>query len=297
MNGMRKMWSVCRLEFSKWKKAYRLYMIGVLLFLFFYQYTGQLFLFAKEKQYPVTPWLLPFLLSSKNARWAIYFCAILFFSNLFSEQKVEKYVIVRCGRKAYLGGKMLYVLCASAVYTLLIALLPVLQHLDCIYIGAEWGKIFGAWSRMTSLHTKAGIHISETILKNLSCGEAMVMSFFLLWLTTSVIGTTVFFFNSVSGNAYGVMAGGVLVGMDMLSCFIPMQKDQAMFLYISPVSCSNLDLLLYRTELLQKELPGMAYAFALNVGLLILYAVMAFVLMRATYRSGSKVQLFHAAGV
>ena len=297
MSGIRKAWSVCKLEFLRWKKAYRLYMILALLLLFSLQYTEQLFTFAEQMGYPVTPWLLPFLLTSMNGRFGIYFCAVLYFGNLFSTQPIEKYLLLRSGGRSYLLGKVFYIFAAALVYTLLAAVLPLLPYLGQIYWSNDWGMILGSYERLASYHPGNGIYISPLITQYLTPLQAMGASFGLLWLTLSMLGSVIYLLNAASGKIYGIIVGGVLAGLDFFAAsFFSLPQQQAMSVYISPVTTSNLDFLLYGTDTKQFWYPTIGTSFGILIGLLVVLIALMFILQRIAYRSGSTHQCFHMMG-
>ena len=285
------------MEFLRWKKAYRLYMILALLLLFSLQYTEQLFTFAEQMGYPVTPWLLPFLLTSVNGRFGIYFCAVLYFGNLFSTQPIEKYLLLRSGGRSYLLGKVFYIFAAALVYTVLAAVLPLLPYLGQIYWSNDWGMILGSYERLASYHPGNGIYISPLITQYLTPLQAMGASFGLLWLTLSMLGSVIYLLNAASGKIYGIIVGGVLAGLDFFAAsFFSLPQQQAMSVYISPVTTSNLDFLLYGTDTKQFWYPTIGTSFGILIGLLVVLIALMFILQRIAYRSGSTHQCFHMMG-
>ena len=297
MSGIHKAWIVCKLEFLRWKKAYRLYMILGLLFLFSLQYIEPIFDFAKQMDYPVTPWIFPFFLTSMKSRFSIYFCAILYFSNLFSVQPVEKYLLLRSGGRSYLLGKVFYILAAAFVYTVLVAVLPLLPHVGQIYWSSDWGVVLGSYERLYSYHTSVGAYISELVIRYLTPLEAMSASFGLLWLTLSILGAMLYLLNAASGKIYGSIAAGILVGVDYFTlAFWDFDWETAFSIYLSPISCSNLHFLLYGTDTKQFWYPTIGTSFGILIGLLVVLIALMFILQRIVYRSGSTHQCFHMMG-
>lgn len=294
MSMFRKSLRVCRAEFISWRKDYRIYLVFFLLLNFVLMYTDDLFAYSAQLNYPITPWLLPLQMMGINNRMIVYGCAVLYFSNIFRSRSADQAILIRCGYKAVLLGKLLYILLAALIYGVLFEVFTILPRLNQIYFSWDWGRFL--WEYSGNRAVSAGRHIPGSLyILNSGRGWSMTLwSFLHLWLSLVLVGLLMFILNSGGGFLQGTVATGVLLGIDKATtgliyaplCFVP---------WVSPLTWSNaylVDFGVVETDEMLFTIPvwyADAASILLNAALIALLCLLTYL----SYRRGSRRQWIH----
>lgn len=282
MKLLHKSFCVCLGRLRRSVRDVRVYGLLLLLLLFLLQYTGPMFAYAAELSYPLTPWLLPFMLTSQKSRLITYGTLLLLFANLFAKDRVQKSILIRSGRKAYLIGTHLYIITVAFSFPLVLEILLVLPHLSQIYFSTGWGKFLGLWTVRQAQMSGVILYISADVISSLSAASAMGYSILLLGLTGAIIGEVIFLLDSFFGNVSGIICAFILIGMDyfMVNGFFERISQQALWAHIFPLWWSNLDWLRFHGEVQEFMYPSVQYALAASSILLMVLILASFLLDR-----------------
>lgn len=295
MSGIRKSLIFCRCEFMKWRKNYKLLLILILLFILLLYCTDRYFSYARQVQYPSSPWLYPFLMNNIWGRCTVLFCGVLYFSNVFTADPVNKYQLFRCGHRAFLWGKIFYIAGAALIYLLLVQLLLLLPHLDQICLEGGWGKLIGSWTYNEKTLGAGGLLGSRKIIENYSALSGMSASLFLSYLNLLLLGEVIYLMNVTAGRGWGILCGGMLVAVDLGVQLMSIYDVQALAMHFSPISWSQISMLSLG-EASYYQYPTLMYGVVMSLAVVAAAIIILVLLRRISYRSGSKRQWMHLTG-
>lgn len=294
MNMLRKSLHVCRAEYLSWRKDLRIYLVFALLFAVTFTYDAPLFDYSREISYPLSPWLLPFQLMGYTSRMMTFGCAALFFANVFRSGKAGQSVLIRCGYKSVLLGKILYILSASLLYCVLYEVITLLPRIGQIYFTTGWGKFLQMWSENLTLSSGKFIPGSLYLINSASGLQMSIWSFLHMWMSVTTIGLLMFLLNSGGGFLRGALMIGCLMGLDKLSTGITV-KQFNFLVWISPLTWSNaymVDFGVVPTDAGLWVITNGYVNVASIVFNIILIGLLCFLTYRS-YRNGSKREWIH----
>ncbi len=288
MKGIRKAWGVAVIEFRSLEKDGRPPLILVFSLLMELLYTSDIFAYARQAKAAVTPWLLPLFLSDPNCRFILLGCAALLFCNMFRAESVIPYVVSRSGHQQYLTGKLAYVLLLSFAYTIYTAFAFAIFHLDQLYLASDWGGTLGSFARYGGPAAAGGITL---ILNTLSAGEAMWLSFLLLWLSFVNMAMIVFLFQISGRKTSSIAVLGILLLLEYLCTggglsFLP--REQAKIAWFSPLSWSNMTMLSFKRYARPLPYPPVGYAVAVSIGISVLLLTISVIRIRLSDRPAAR---------
>ena len=226
-------------NFRKWQGNPRYYILALLLLMFLNIFLAPVRQAAAYVQLPVSAWVFPFLTSNYYSLMLIMFGFVLFLCDAPFVDSEQAYLIIRCGKKTWLKGQLLYICLASAVYFLTVFLMSVLLLLPNITFYPDWGKLVRTLSQTDlSMQFNVSLDISYKIIRLYSPAAAMGLSLLMAWLIGVLLGVLLFILNAFFSRAVGVM---VTSGMVLLEIFA--LNNAFRFTYVSPVSWMSLSIL------------------------------------------------------
>lgn len=143
MGKVIRIFSCCAQNLRKWPSNPRIYVLGLLLIGFLFEWVRPIADFSSAVHVSVTPWVFPYLSLSQKVLLLIMLGIVLLFCDAPFIDAHQPYVIIRSGKRDWLLGQILYIMVASALYFLFIALISTLLMLPNLTFSSEWGKIFG----------------------------------------------------------------------------------------------------------------------------------------------------------
>lgn len=275
MESLRKVYCNCMCQVRECFKDYRTICVLVILAIFVDSYTRGTVAFAKSVDYSISPWLLPFLLCTRNVRVVIYAGFLLLLCNVSKKQSNAFYILVRSGHISYHLGNLCYIMIASFCYSLFTMLIGIIMNATSIRYEADWGKVLGTLSNPSQsgiwLNTLRG---DEKIIREFTVFQGMFACFVLLFLTGVFLGFLNYFLGILSEHAkLGIVVSGFFIMLDFV---LQTRTGLEKCIWFSPLSWSNLEKVRFKYVI---QAPKLSYCFGmlilLNVGLvgLILYKV------------------------
>lgn len=294
MNMLRRSLHVCRAEYLSWRKDLRIYLVFALLLAVTFSYDAPLFDYSRQISYPLSPWLLPFQLMGYTSRMMTFGCAALFFANVFRSGKAGQSVLIRCGYKSVLLGKILYILSASLLYCVLYMLITILPRIGQIYFTPGWGKFLQMWSENIALSSGKFIPGSLYLIESAPGLQMTVWSFLHMWMSVATIGLLIFLLNSGGGFLRGGLMVGFLMGLDKLSTAISLPHFDFLT-WISPLTWSNAYLVDFGIVPTEEGLRAITrnYADAAAVVFNIILIIVLCFLTQRSYCNGSRREWIH----
>lgn len=231
---------ICLQNFRKWQKDYRIWTIAVILFILVLENTRKLSDLSADLGVSSSIWIYPFLYSQYHMKLIFTLPLLLLFCNAPFIDRNALFLIVRCKRKAWISGQILYIIISSAVYYLFIFLCTVVTSLPSSDLSMDWGKSIYtiAYSDAASQLGYSFLNVEGYVVTYFTPIQAVWFTFLLSWLMAIFLGLLIYFCNTVSRNRY---AGSIVSGIIILfSCYVEAFGSEKQ-LYLSPVSWSTLN--------------------------------------------------------
>jgi hypothetical protein len=186
----------------------------------------------------------------------------------------QPYVIIRSGKRDWLLGQILYIMLASTLYFLFIALISVLMLMPNLTFSSQWGKILGTLALTDAGNQfEIGLPISYQLQLTYTPIAAMVWSFFMNWLVGTFLGLLMFVFNMHFKREIGAVVATALVFLEYF-CF---EANGFLLFSLSPVSWASLDNL---DTSHTSALPSLTYAVTALLGLNLMLMLLAVLSIR-----------------
>ncbi len=216
MKGFRKGISVCRGSLLSCGKQVKVWLILGILLLYFWQYMDGYFLYLKDNGTATSPWLFPLIMNGRYGRLVLHGSAILLFSNVFTDSHQRIYEVFRSGERAYLGGKLLFILLLAFLFTLTVQVVIWLPHINRIFIGAGWGRALSGFSQKHSYYP-GGFSVNMRIIRRLSVPQAMGYTLGTYLLGINLLGGILYTFQAAGSRLAGLAVDIALIGADSLA--------------------------------------------------------------------------------
>lgn len=241
MVNVNKTLRVCKNNILKCSLNNRTILLYILLFIVVYSYSKQLTTFTTTMPYNIMPCTFPFFLNNRICKYLIMTgIVVLFFDAPFIGNN-EKYVVIRSGKKNWAIGSVIYIMCATAIYFLILTLFSIIVFIPNIYFSNSWGKMMNtvALNPMKSWP----LYIDYIILETYTPMKAYLISLFLNWCAGTMIGLVMLLVNIYLKQYIGVIAALVIISMDVLFDPSAILTSPNKYMYISPLTLTNLRVL------------------------------------------------------
>ena len=274
MGKVIRIFSCCAQNLRKWPSNPRIYVLGLLLIGFLFEWVRPIADFSSAVHVSVTPWVFPYLSLSQKVLLLIMLGIVLLFCDAPFIDAHQPYVIIRSGKRDWLLGQILYIMVASALYFLFIALISTLLMLPNLTFSSEWGKIFGTLALTDAgSQFKINLPISYKLQLTYTPIAAMAWSFFLNWLIGTFLGLLMFVLNMRFTREIGAIVATFLVILQYF-CF---SANGFLLWHFSPVSWASLENLdITHTS----ALPSITYAVSVLIGLNLILILLAVIFIR-----------------
>ncbi|MDE7430318.1 MAG: hypothetical protein K2N34_00125 [Lachnospiraceae bacterium] len=271
MKKNRGMAAILKSNFAGWIVNYKIYIITILLIIFSLNNYTNVFLFAEEVGYRVTPFLFPFLFTHPFMHLVIFTSVIFLFANAPFVNSLQLLMMSRSGKKMWYLSQMIYLLLCTVILSVFLFMVPLIKNLNLIVLKNAWGKVL---STLAVYHDI--IHPSSYyVINRYSPLEAMTYTILVFILISLFIGMTLMFCNTVFRNkSIGIIIVSAFVILDWLAYL----TDDTKILWISPVSWINISNMAYARE---TKVPTIMYG-------IIVLVVLNLSLMLGTYLISGK---------
>lgn len=221
----------------KWRTNYRIWILVILTMIFVQCYTKEISTNALAMGMKSSPWLYPFLYTDRYIRILFMLPLIFIYCDAPFIDKNQIYILMRCKRKLWSIGQIIYIFMTSAMYFSLIAAMTIVLNIRNIEYMNDWGKVLGtlAFSNVPLVKGTA-VTISTYILTYFTPTQAMFFTWLLSVLCGGILGLIIYGCNVISkSKVVGIVASGFLV---ILSAAV---SGNEMAQWFSPVSWTTLN--------------------------------------------------------
>lgn len=261
--------SVCADNFRRWSTNPKIYVIAVLAILMENSMmVGPVRNFSESVNLPSTPWIYPFLTGDWYIVLLEVFGAILLFCDAPFVNEGTPYILVRAGKNAWFWGQLLYIIIASILYQLYLAIIGVLLLVPNLIWSPDWGKVLGTLAQ-TEAGDYLGVKLTESIVRQYTPFTATFLCFALCIIVTIFFGVLIFSVNLTFKSLWGPIIGSILA---LLMPFSINASGHFMF-YYSPASWMSIGLL---DSTGTTGYPSIYYPFVIGTILILLLAYYSF---------------------
>ncbi|QNK42255.1 hypothetical protein [Caproicibacter fermentans] len=272
--------TLCGLDFRKWISSSRIKIILLLIVLMIYNYLQGVRSFTNAVHVSVTPWSLPFLMTTFNSLIIVMLGFVFLYCDAPFLDEQQPYLILRVGREIFSAAQILYVFVSSLTYTIFIFIMTVFCSLPRVEFSLKWGKIFKTLA-VTDASSQYNVllNIPESLMVHESPLTAIAKELLLLWLVGCFLGFLIFALNMHFPRAVGVGCASLLVFLDMFADFYRQTHGYSgnLIYFFSPVSWANLTVLKSDPA---EVLPTFAYTCSVLILLVAILIFFIFIMFR-----------------
>ncbi|MDE6232051.1 MAG: hypothetical protein K2M60_01705, partial [Lachnospiraceae bacterium] len=172
VKGVKIIISIIKSNFAGWVTNYKIYISIILLLIFSLDNYRNVFDFASQQGYRVTPYLFPFLFTHPFMHLVIFSCTIFLFSNAPFVNSMQMLIMSRSGKRNWYVAQMIYILICSVCLTIFLLLIPIIANLNMIVLKNGWGKVITTLSVNNTIVNP----ISYSTISRYSADKAMAYS-------------------------------------------------------------------------------------------------------------------------
>ena len=241
---------ITRESFLEWKVDYRVWVLGFLSVVVVIRYLYGVDLYGITFSTKVTPFLLPVLFKDAGVanglvKILLYLGSIFLFSNAPFINDAVWHQWIRTGKKVWILGKCLYIICASFVYMAFLSVTAFLTVLPTVTFNDLWGSTLRDWisDKNTWAFYAGNLEIPKEVIRMVYPWSAQLLTFIAGSLSFSLVGHLICFLNLSTGmKATGTGAAVTLVMIDPVIHYFAFSEQQKWFYLFSPVSWSSIEL-------------------------------------------------------
>lgn len=260
-----------RINLFRWRNDPKYLAVALYIVLYMWQCLHGVCDYARELGAPIHPWILP-LLTAPRALCPLMLGFVLLISDAPFRNRQQQFILLRTGKRAWMGGQILYLLLLSVVFTGLIVLLSWIYILPEIQWSTDWGSflitvvIDGLPGKYGNLGSKYGF------IKGITPIEGMLWVGIIMIFVCFLLGLIMLLCNLWVGKGVGTTIVSAFV---LLPGIIDLFSHQPNFyrymVWISPLSWLDRSLLGHTGQ----KLPSYTYAMVMPIVLSLILVVIA----------------------
>jgi len=232
--------AICIQNLRKWQTDYRVWTIALLLVIMVQVFVDDMRKISTGLGTEMPVWIFPFLYSQFHTKLIYTLPVVLLFCNAPFTDNNQVFVYMRVGKKHWLGGQLMYIITASALYYLFLAVVSLLSTIFFNGSFFEWGKALQTLA-ISDAAQKFGcpfVDISYSIVTYFTPLQAMWFTFLMSWLGAILIGLIIFLCNILSGTrSFGIVVSSLFI---VMSALVENGGYRALIAF-SPISWTTLD--------------------------------------------------------
>lgn len=233
----------------------RLWALLILCLLCFDRYLAPIVALAKDEGIRIG-WigLTVFLLNDSWLSVMVTLGLLMLLFDVPRTDAAQKYLLLRSGRKAWAWGQLLYILCATALYLLVLGLILLLWIAPWVDWSIGWSPVIERFVDGADQVYDSMIAYDHWLLRAYSPLGALTIEVLLHYICFAMLGFTMCLLNGTLGNRAGFL---IAAAPAMVDTVIAEFFTEAAY-YISPLSLTRLSCLDYGDGMMR---PTVAYAF------------------------------------
>ncbi|RDU24511.1 hypothetical protein [Anaerosacchariphilus polymeriproducens] len=239
MSEIKNMFRISLYQMKQWTSHPKTYAVLISMFIFMHSKVWPVDNFIKMVNVKATPFIFPFFFSDQFLLMLMMLGIVVLFCDAPFFDKTQLFIAVRCGKKVWACGQVIYLFLASIIYFIIIYMMSIIMLLPNIVLENNWGKIWNTLSQTDAVVT-AEIYLAfpYKIIVDYTPVEAVLIVFILGVLVSLFLGLLLFFINIYINKAVSIsIAMGFILITTRVAFLPPIVK------YFSPVSWMSLNLI------------------------------------------------------
>lgn len=212
---------------------------AVLLYMAFYMYQllGNISQYAKILEVKIHPWIFPFLMRNGDVICPLMLGYLLLIADAPFRNQHQQFVLLRIGKRIWLGGQILYLFLLSITFTVLLYLFSIIFNIFEIQFSTEWGS-FLTTIALNGLPGQFGkIPASYAVMRNATPIEVTLWSVSSLTLVCFLLGLIMLICNLCGKKGIGTALVSTIVIMPYLTQFF--QSTPYIYRYLTWITPTN----------------------------------------------------------
>ena len=248
MRGIITIGSIIKSNFAGWLTNYKIYLSVIILLLFSFDNYGNVFQFAEQEGFRITPWLFPFLFTHPFLHLVIFSSVIFLFSDAPFVNSMQMMIMIRAGKKNWYRAQIVYIFLCCICLTVFLAIVPVITNISMIAFKGGWGKVIST----LALNHSAVHPISYEVVSRYTAVQASAYTALMFLLLTFFVAMLLFFCNTVFRRQHiGMITAAAFVIFDW-TCYL---TGSSHLLWLSPVSWINISRMAYARDTNIPDIP------------------------------------------
>lgn len=233
--------NICIQNLRKWRNDYRIWIIGILLFVLVWDNVKILNDLSEQLMVKSSIWLYPFLYTQYHQKLIFTIPLILLYNNAPFIDQNSLYLIARCKKSTWHIGQFVYIIASATIYYFFIFICTVIIALPHAEFSTDWGTSIYTLSR-TNIAQNTGhnfLTISPFITSYFTPLQAVWFTFLMSSLMATMLGMIIYIFNITTQTKY---IGGIISSILIIfSCFVESFYGSTNLRKFSPVSWITVD--------------------------------------------------------
>jgi hypothetical protein len=240
--------------------------------LFVYALIGDITGYAQELGVGIHPWIFPFLMRNGLVITPLMLGFVLLIADAPFRNRHQQFILLRMGKRTWMGGQILYLLLLSITFTVLLFILSVACTIPETEFSTEWGS-FLTTIAIGNLPGKYGsIDASYGVMKNATPIEVTLWSATSLTLVCFLLGLTMMLCNLWVKKGVGTALVSATVIMPLMTRYF--QSSGYIYRYltwITPMNWPDRSIMGHTGQ----NLPSYAYGIYMPLILSLLLVIVA----------------------
>lgn len=249
-----------------------------------YMNVSQVKIICQQYDCSVSPWLLPFLMSSPYYLLTILLGILYFFSNVPFMQYTEMWKVIRLGRAKWTSIQIAYIILSSFAIMLLLYIFSVISIIPYINFEQNWGKVIHTIA-LTDVGWEVGlpIDISYDILVTYSGPQATFIIILIGGLVFSFIGLLMYTISIYFSRIIAVLVGGIVAISHLLVDNLKQLPALSLFSPSTWLRLTRLSTSIGIAEkgMLAQRLPTIIFVVSVSILLIIVCTISIFIKIKS----------------
>ena len=262
-----------RINLLQWRNDPKYLTVFLYMVLYMYKCVYGICGYAQDLGLPIHPWVFPFLMRGWYTICPLMLGYVILIADAPFRNRQQQFILLRTGKRIWLGGQILYLFLLSMVFTGLFWLLSIVFILPEIKLSTDWGS-FLTTIAINDVPGEYGsaIDAQYSVMKGISPINATLWVAVVLIFVCFLLGLIMLLCNLWAKKGVGTVMVSAIVIMPMLTQFFQYTPYVYRYLtWISPMNWVDRSILGYTGQ----NLPSYTYAMVMPIVLSLILVIVA----------------------
>lgn len=261
-----------RINLFRWRNDPKYLAVAIYMVLYIYYCFGGICDYARDLELSIHPWIFPFLMRGGEIICPLMLGYVILIADAPFCNRQQQFILLRTGKRTWMGGQILYLFLLSVVFTALLYLLSIVFALPEIQWSGDWGSFITTMA-VSGLPAKYGrLDAQYSVMKGISPIEATLWVAVVLIFVCFLLSLIMLLCNLWAGKGIGTVVVSAIVIMPLLTQFFQYTPYVYRYLtWISPISWVDRSVLGQTGQ----KLPSYTYAMVMPIVLSLILVVIA----------------------